>query len=334
MRASKFTVTLAAAVIGIWAARSAMAADETPERIAADTAKTTVAGNTFVAPAGWSLAVRGPATILEAPEGGSFILLVDVAAKDAANADAALAAAWAAYKPDAKWPLKVTTPVADKDGWTHRTAYSYQTSPNEKRDVGADVRRANDTWTVTIYDVAQAVGEKRGAQVGLIYGKLLPKGRSRESFAGRKANRLDEARLAELREFVETSMKRVGVPGVSLGISQDGRVALAEGFGVRELGKPAKVDADTRYMIASNTKAMATLMLAKLVEEKKLAWDMPAVKVLPSFKLGNADVTNQVLIRHLICACTGMPRQDLRSEERRVGKECGYQCRSRWSPYH
>ena len=25
---------------------------------------------------------------------------------------------------------------------------------------------------------------------------------------------------------------------------------------------------------------------------------------------------------------------DARSEERRVGKECGYQCRSRWSPYH
>ena len=23
-----------------------------------------------------------------------------------------------------------------------------------------------------------------------------------------------------------------------------------------------------------------------------------------------------------------------RSEERRVGKECGCQCRSRWSPYH
>lgn len=24
----------------------------------------------------------------------------------------------------------------------------------------------------------------------------------------------------------------------------------------------------------------------------------------------------------------------IRSEERRVGKECGYWCRSRWSPYH
>ncbi len=93
--------------------------------------------------------------------------------------------------------------------------------------------------------MAQAIGEKRGAQVGLIFGKLLPKGRTRESFAGKKAHPLDAARIAELRKFVETSMKLTGVPGVSLGLYQDGKVVLAEGFGVRELGKPAKVDADT-----------------------------------------------------------------------------------------
>jgi hypothetical protein len=33
--------------------------------------------------------------------------------------------------------------------------------------------------------------------------------------------------------------------------------------------------------------------------------------VLPSFKLGNDEITRQVLVKHLICACTGMPRQDL-----------------------
>lgn len=309
MRASSVALTLAvAAVLGLG---DSHAGADAPERLAADTAKATVAGNTFVAPAGWSLLVRGPATILEAPEGGSFVVLVDVAAKDAQDTDAAVAAAWAAYKPDAKWPLKVTTPVADKDGWTDRKSYSYQTSPNEKRGVGIDVRKANDTWTVAIYDMADAVGEKRAAQVGLIFGKLLPKGRSRESFAGKKANTLDERRLAELRKFVETSMKLSGVPGVSVALYQGGRTVLAEGFGVRELGQPAKVDADTLYMVASNTKAMTTLMLAKLVDEKKLTWDTPAVKVLPTFKLGDADVTNQVLIRHLICACTGMPRQDL-----------------------
>lgn len=310
MRTSSLAATLSlAAALGLGPSRAAVAG--AAERLAADTAKTTVAGNTFVAPAGWSLTVRGPATILEAPEGGSFVVLVDVPAKEAKDADAAVAAAWAAYKPDAKWPLKVTTPVADKDGWTDRRSYDYQTSPNEKRGVGVDVRKANDTWTVAIFDMADAVGEKRGAQVGLIFGKLLPRGRSRESFAGRKAHTLDERRLAELRTFVETSMKLTGVPGVSVALYQDGRTVLAEGFGVRELGKPAKVDADTLYMVASNTKAMTTLMLAKLVDAKKLTWDTPAVKVLPTFKLGDADVTNQVLIRHLICACTGMPRQDL-----------------------
>jgi CubicO group peptidase (beta-lactamase class C family) len=289
----------------------AVAQQGTPTRLFSDTLTTTVAGNSFVAPGGWSLVVRGPATILEAPEGGSFVALVDMPSKDAPRADDAVAAAWSVYKPDAAWPLKVRTSNADRDGWTDRWSYSYQTSPNEKRDVGVDVRRANDVWTVAIYDMAHAVGEKRGAQVSLMFGKLLPKGRTRESFAGKKANQLDTARLAELRNFVETSMKLTGVPGVSLGIYQDGRVVLAEGFGVREIGKPAKVDADTRFMIASNTKALATLMLAKLVDQKKLSWETPAATVWPSFKLGDADVTNQVLIKHLICACTGMPRQDL-----------------------
>jgi CubicO group peptidase (beta-lactamase class C family) len=310
MRAFRLpAILIVAAAVGLGSLPSART-DNAAETIAADTPRTTVAGNTFVAPAGWSLQVRGPATILEAPEGGSIIVLVDLPAKDAADGEAAVKAAWAAYKPDAKWPLKVTTPVADKDGWTRRKQYSYQTSPNEKRTVGADVRWANDTWTVTIYDMADAVGEKRAAQANLIYGKLLPKGRTRESFAGKKAHTLDAARLARLRTFVETSMKLTGVPGVSLALYQDGKVVLAEGFGVRELGKPEKVDADTRYMIASNTKAMATLMLAKLVDQGKLTWDTPAVKAMPSFKLGDAKVTDEVLIKHLICACTGMPRQD------------------------
>ncbi|HYX21684.1 MAG TPA: serine hydrolase, partial [Thermoanaerobaculia bacterium] len=59
--------------------------------LAADTPSTTVAGNAFIAPAGWTVSVKGPATILASPEGDSWIALVDVEAKDA---DAAVAAAW------------------------------------------------------------------------------------------------------------------------------------------------------------------------------------------------------------------------------------------------
>src|SRR4029453_5009002 len=50
--------------------------------------------------------------------------------------------------------------------------------------------------------------------------------------------------------------------------------------------------------------------LAKLVDEGKLSWETPVTRLLPSFKLGSADTTSRVLVKHLICACTGLPRQD------------------------
>ena len=279
------------------------------ERLAADTPRTTTAGNTFIAPVGWSLFVRGSATILEAPEGGSYLALVDLpAAKDA---DAAVADAFAAYKPDLKRQLKVKTPAADRDGWTDRWGYEYQTSPNERRGLGVDVRRANGVWTVSIFDLADEVAEKRGAQLGLVFGRLLPKGRARESFAGKQAHPLDAARVAALTRFIEDAQRQTGVPGVAVGLVQGGKVVFAGGFGVRELGKPAKIDGDTRFMIASNTKALATLMLAKLVDERKLTWDTQAISLLPAFKLGDADTTGKVQVKHLICACTGLPRQDM-----------------------
>jgi CubicO group peptidase (beta-lactamase class C family) len=290
------------------AAQSAAPDQSAPkERLSADTPKTTALGNTFIAPAGWSVAVRGPATIVEAPEGDSRIVIVDVRAKDA---DAAVAAGWAAYQPP-KWPLKVVNDVPDKDGWSKQRNYTYQTSPNERRDVGVSTGFANDVWTVTIYDMAQAVGEKRGAQVALIFDKLLPKGYSRETFAGKKAQRLDAARIAQLTKFIEDGEKATGVPGVSLGLIQDGKVVYSGGLGLRELGGAAKVDGDTLYMIASNTKGLTTLLLAKLVDAGKITWTQPVTQLLPQFKLGNADTTRRVLVEHLICACTGLPRQDM-----------------------
>jgi CubicO group peptidase (beta-lactamase class C family) len=201
--------------------------------------------------------------------------------------------------------------LPDKDGWTDRRSFEYQTSPNEKRGVTASTRRAGDVWTVAVYDMADATGEKRGAAVQLIFDRLLPKGYTRESFAGKKANQLDAERLARLHEFTETAMRELRVPGVAIGIIQGGKVVFADGFGVRELGKREKPGAGTMFMVASNTKALTTLMLGKLLDEKKLTWETPVTSLLPTFKLGDAETTRQVLVKHLICACTGLPRQDL-----------------------
>jgi CubicO group peptidase (beta-lactamase class C family) len=279
-----------------------------PEAVAADTPATTAHGHPFVVPAGWSRRTAGSAVVLEAPERGSRIALVDV---DAADADAAVAAAWAAYAPDARWPLRQAGARPARNGWEQVRVYQYDAGANPPRVVAARAMHYAGRWTVVILDLAADVAERRDAQLELLSGRLAPKGYTRETFAGRRAHALDATRLAALRQFVEEARRTLGVPGVALGIVQDGQVVLAEGFGVREVGKPARVDADTMFMIASDTKPLTTLMLARLVDAGRFTWDTPVSEVLPSFRLGDAQVTRQMRIRHLVCACTGLPRQDM-----------------------
>jgi hypothetical protein len=240
-----------------------------PELLLNDTLVSTVKGNPFTAPQDWYLSVERPATILEAPEKGSFIVLVDVDAEDDSTA---LQKGWEAYKANDR-TIEVVNGQPDRDGWSRRKTFVYKTSPNEKRSVVAGVMFANKKWTVWIYDMEEAVGGKRGAQVSLVFSSLLPKGHARESFAGMTQNKLDADRVSELTGFIKKAMKETGVPGVGLGIIENDRVVFADGFGVKELGEKENVDANTLFIIASNTKALTTLLLAKLVDEEKITWE-------------------------------------------------------------
>jgi CubicO group peptidase (beta-lactamase class C family) len=273
-----------------------------------DTPRVTPGGATFTVPSGWSIVTGKNMVILEPPETDAHIVIFDSQAADASDA---VAAAWAAYKPDKKWPQKLVTPRPARNGWEERQVFDYETSPNERVAVQAVASRAGRAWTVFILDAAEPTLEKRGAPISLILQSLRPKGYNRESFAGRKANPLDAAHIAQLKEFVETSMQQLGIPGVGMALIDGGKVVFEGGFGVRELGKPERVDENTLFMAASNTKGMTTLLLSELVDEKKLKWDEPVTEVYPSFKLGDAETTKKVLVKNLICACTGLPRQDL-----------------------
>jgi CubicO group peptidase (beta-lactamase class C family) len=279
-----------------------------PERVAADTPRVSPGGATFTVPSGWSIATGKSVVVLEPPETDSHLVIVD---SQAADAKAAVAAAWAAYKPEVKRPLKLVTPRPAREGWDERQVFDYETSPNERVVVFAIAQRAGKAWTVIIADGTEPTFEKRGSPIGLVFQSLRPKGYNRESFAGRKAQPLDAAHIAQIKSFVETSMQELGIPGVSIALVDGGKVVYEGGFGVRELGKPERVDENTLFMAASNTKGMTTLLLSELVDEKRLRWDEPVTEAYPTFKLGDAQTTKSVLVKNLICACTGLPRQDL-----------------------
>ena len=279
-----------------------------PEQVASDTQRFTPGGAQFTVPAGWSIATQKNLVLLTPPEVDTHLAIADTQAPDA---KAAVAAAWAAYKPDSKRPIKLVTPRPAREGWDEREVFDYETSPNERVVVVAIAERAGTSWTVMILDGSEPTVEKRGAPIGLIFESLRPKGYARESFAGRKANPLDTARIEQMKSFVQSAMQQLGVPGAAIALIDGGKVVYEGGLGVRELGKSDSVDENTLFMAASNTKGMTTLLLAILADEKKLAWDQPVIELYPAFRLGNPETTKQVLVKHLICACTGMPRQDM-----------------------
>jgi CubicO group peptidase (beta-lactamase class C family) len=275
--------------------------------VAEDTPAKTGAGATYTIPKAWDAVPKGPETIVQPPETDTKLVIVDV--PGAKDASAAAAAAWKTYGAPMP-PEKLVTPRSAKTGWDERAVVDYDTPPNARRAVQAVAYRRGTDWTVIILDGTEPTAEKRGAAMGLVMQSLRPAGYVKENFAGRTPHPLDAARLDTLKSFVAKGMAEVGVPGVGLAFIDGGKIVWAGGLGVREIGKPEKVDEHTRFMIASNTKSMATMLLAKLVDEGKIGWDDPVVKDYPAFRLGSDATTAKTRIRDLVCACTGLPRKD------------------------
>ena len=276
-------------------------------------ADTTTTGHTYTPPDAFTPSLSANVARFTAPEGDLVVIAVDLA--DAKDADDAVAQAWKLAVPDFKRSLRLATPRASRNGWVDQKVFEYETSPNEKMFVQAIARRASTgdgkAWVVLLLQGAEATLDKRNSPIGKFFSSLRPKGYERESFAGRTPKPLTPERIEQLKAFVRDGMKQLDVPGVGLSFIDGNKVVWAGGLGVRELGKPELVDANTLFMAASNTKSMTTALLAKAVDAGKLRWDQPANQAYTGFKLADPQVTDSVLIKHLVCACTGMPRQDL-----------------------
>jgi CubicO group peptidase (beta-lactamase class C family) len=112
--------------------------------------------------------------------------------------------------------------------------------------------------------------------------------------------------LGKLDAYLESSRQTWGVPGMAVAIVNNGEVVLSRGYGVLEMGRAEKVDTDTLFAIASNTKAFTAAALAVLVEEGKVTWDDPVRKHLPYFELYNPYVSEEMRIRDLLCHRSGL----------------------------
>ena len=106
--------------------------------------------------------------------------------------------------------------------------------------------------------------------------------------------------------YVARVMREFSVPGIAVAIVKDGKVVVAKGYGVREMGKPGAVDERTLFGIASNTKVVTATAVAMLVEEGKVEWDAPVIRYLPWFAMYDPYVTRELTVRDLLVHRSGL----------------------------
>jgi CubicO group peptidase (beta-lactamase class C family) len=96
------------------------------------------------------------------------------------------------------------------------------------------------------------------------------------------------------------------IPGLAVAVVKDGKVEFIKGYGVREAGKPDRVDENTLFMIGSNTKAFTATALALLEGEKKLSLDDKVRKWLPAFTLHDTLAAREANLRDMLSHRVGM----------------------------
>jgi CubicO group peptidase (beta-lactamase class C family) len=234
--------------------------------------------------------------------------MVDI--EDKAGADA-IASAWKLAVPGFNRNPDDTVSPPITDGWDSVTRISYEVAAAESRAIAALSRTKDEIAYVLLIDGPMPTLRRRGAQLTQIIGSQRAHGMKEESFAGKRAKPVDEAIAANLDAFIEDARRKTRVPGAAVSVIQGGKTVFERGYGTRRLGGAEKVTPDTAFLIGSTTKPLTSLMMAVLVERGLFGWSTPLRDVLPTFSLADPELSGKIEMQHSVCACTGLPRQDM-----------------------
>ena len=120
-----------------------------------------------------------------------------------------------------------------------------------------------------------------------------------------------EERIAKFRGTILNSMQENKVPGVSIAILKNAKLAWTGGFGTKDQTIKSPVDKHTMFEAASMSKPVFAYAVLKLCERGVIGLDTPLVKYASEpFITGDRRI-NQITARHVLAHTTGF--QDIRS---------------------
>jgi CubicO group peptidase (beta-lactamase class C family) len=126
-------------------------------------------------------------------------------------------------------------------------------------------------------------------------------------------------------ESIFSPLVQEGEPGLAVLVKKDGKILFVHGYGVRELGSPAKIDPATNFRLASFTKQFTAMAIMLLVHDGKLHYEDHLNSFFPDFPPYGKDITVRELLNHT----SGLPDYaEIMDKEEKNGAP------GKWSPDH
>ncbi|MGQ9555101.1 MAG: serine hydrolase domain-containing protein [Anaerolineae bacterium] len=257
-------------------------------------------------PTNWTAESGNGYGILKSPDGDLTFYVMAVEAESVAEG---VKAAWAVIDPSFDLEPEEITQQPTTKGEEEAVSISYDTGDEEKI-VAAGGWLYKGIAYIEIIRSDLATLQRRAAQVQIINSGFNIYALEKADLAGVEPLPLSDEIIAQLEDYIVEMMDYLRVPGVAVAIVRDGEIVYSKGFGVRALGSDEPVTPKTLMMIGSTTKSLTTMMMATLVDDGIMDWDTRVVDILPSFRVADADVTERITMRNLVCACSGVPRRD------------------------
>jgi CubicO group peptidase (beta-lactamase class C family) len=116
-----------------------------------------------------------------------------------------------------------------------------------------------------------------------------------------------EGTIQEISSMLPPLMERESVPGVSIALIHEGRVAWQRGFGVRSVTDSQPVSTQTIFEAASLSKPVFAYGVLKLCEAGKLDLDTPLTTYLPEPYLPDEPRLKLITARRVLSHTSGFP---------------------------
>jgi CubicO group peptidase (beta-lactamase class C family) len=108
-----------------------------------------------------------------------------------------------------------------------------------------------------------------------------------------------------LSDFVEATATKFGIPGVAVGVWEDGREIYAC-HGVTSVDNPLPVDQHTLYVLGSVTKTYTATALMRLVAGGQVELDAPVRRYVPELALVDERAAAEVTVSNLLNHTAGL----------------------------